>query len=626
MGKTTLVNLTTGEITLRDTDPELKARFLGGRGLGAALLSSLVDPSVGPFDPENCLIFTTGPFDGTPWPTSSRYNVTFKSPATGAYGYANAGGHFGPELRRAGHDAVVVTGRAPQPVVLRIVDTAVELVPAGDLWGETTSQVEARLLADGGRVACIGPAGEKLVRIAAIINDGGRAAARGGPGAVMGSKNLKAVHVRATSRQTTAPSGFGKVAGQMSRQVFNNPRTQGLRESTTLLLMGVQNYFGTLPAKNHQVASVPFISTLDDKAFSAYWIERKACAACPIACSRVTQVGAGEAAIVIEGPPEYETTDAFGPMCWNPNPEVVIRANHLCNEYGLDTISTGVTIAFAMECHQRGLLDDPQLSLAWGDPETILGLIERIARRQGLGDLLAEGTYRAARQIGQGAEEFAMQVKGLEMPRQEPRRAKGFGLGHCTSNRGADHLYALPTMDLSGNWEAARKVFPTEMLDQLMNVADETYKPDIVVYSEHFSAVADSLGVCKFSTPETYAVMANDLAAGLRALGYNLSGDDLLAIGERIVNVERMYNVRHGLDRRQDVLPRRFTEQPLQAYVFRKDAETGQSVQSPEPVDTGALIDLQPMLSRYYTLRGWDQDGVPTTQTLERLGLSPFVR
>jgi aldehyde:ferredoxin oxidoreductase len=363
---------------------------------------------------------------------------------------------------------------------------------------------------------------------------------------------------------------------------------------------------------------------VDEKAIGAYWIARKACAACPIGCARKTQVGAGEDAIVIEGP-EYETTDALGPMCWNGDPEVVIRANHLCNEYGLDTISTGVTIAFAMECHQRGLLDDPELSLEWGDRDTILGLIERIAYRQGLGDMLAEGTHRAARQIGHGAEEFAMQVKGLEMPRQEPRRAKGFGLGHSTSNRGADHLYALPTLDLSGNWEAARKIFPEAVLGQLMNVADETYKPDIVVYSEHFCAIADSLGVCKFSTPETYAVMVDELAAGLRALGYDLSGPDLLEIGERIVNLERLYNVRHGLSRRDDVLPRRFTEETLKAYVFSTDKATGEVVHTGEPVDTGVLINLQPMLTRYYALRGWDDDGVPAPATLERLKLARFA-
>lgn len=616
------IDLTDRQIEIKETDPVLLQTWLGGRGLGAALLFERVNASIDAFDPQNCLIFTSGRFNGTSWPTSSRYHVTFKSPATGAYGYANAGGHVGPELRRAGVDGILITGRSSTPVYLEIRDDLVNIQPAEHLWRRSTSEVGTLLTRTaGGHVAAIGAAGENLARIAAIINDGGRAAARGGPGAVMGSKNLKALHVRSDRKNPSVPAEFKQFTKALSKRLLNHPNSAGLMQESTLFLMSIKNIIGDLPAKNHQVAQVPFIDRLDAKAFSAYWTHRKGCAMCAMRCSRCSQVLEGEYESSVEGP-EYETADSFGPMCWNAHPEVVIRANQLCNDFGLDTISTGVTIAFAMECHQRGLLNDAELSLEWGDPATILGLIKRIARRQGLGDLLAEGSLGAAAMIGNGAEELAMQVKGIELPRQEPRVAKAFGLGHVTSNRGADHLYGLPAIDLAGNWEIARKLFPEEILPSLMDIADETYKADILIYGEHFCALVDSLGLCKFSTSETYCILPEDLAEGLRMLGEKISESDLLCTGERIVNLERMYNVRHGFTRRQDALPPRFSQEPLPIYSFSLDPATQQVTQSEKPVQVGILKSLDAMLERYYGLRGWDANGVPTAQTLQRLGLA----
>jgi aldehyde:ferredoxin oxidoreductase len=242
-----------------------------------------------------------------------------------------------------------------------------------------------------------------------------------------------------------------------------------------------------------------------------------------------------------------------------------------------------------------------------------------------LGDLLAEGVQRAAAKIGQGVEELAMHVKGLELPRQEPRIAKAFGLGHATSNRGADHLYGLPTIDLAGHWDAARKLFPEDIIPQLMDTADETYKPDILIYGENFCAIIDSLGVCKFSTAETYCLMPEDLAKGLSELGYETTAEELLTIGERIVNLERLYNLRHGLKREQDMLPIRFTSEPLDIFSYSFDPDSGEAFQSETPVVSGALVALEGMLDRYYELRGWDKNGVPTSQTLDRLGLKGIV-
>ena len=627
MAKTATIDLTTGHITVAETAPELLRDYLGGRGLGARLLYDLVGPEVDPLGPDNYLIFTAAPLAGTPWPTSARMHVTFKSPLTGVYGYANTGGQIAAELRHAGYDALVVTGRAAVPSVLRVMDDQITIVPAPELWGLQTGAVHDALLGtrgekSKGRVACIGPAGENGVLIAAIINDRGRAAARGGPGAVMGSKNLKALHVVAKGRPSTSPE-LRDAARVATNKVRTYPHLDGLRRWGTLVLMDGKNIRGDQPAKNHQFVQVPFIKSVNAAAFDRYVERHYGCYGCPIKCSRDSNVADGPYAVELEGP-EYETTNALGPMCWVSDPEAILYANRLCNEYGLDTISAGVTIAFALELREKGLLDDePDLPLEWGSPAALHGLIERIALRRGIGDVLAEGTRRAAERIGKGAERYAMQVKGLELPRQEPRFAKGFGLGHATSNRGADHLYGLPAIDLAGAWDVANRVFPPEIVPELMDTTNEKYKPDMVVFGEHFCALTDSLGICKFSTIEEYALFPEDLAPGVAALwGRPVTGADLLLVGERIVNLERLYNMRLGLSRQDDYLPARFTTEPAPLYDYEEDPQTGEMVRSAEPVQHGLLVDFDGMLDRYYDLRGWTRDGVPTAETLARVGLA----
>jgi len=283
----------------------------------------------------------------------------------------------------------------------------------------------------------------------------------------------------------------------------------------------------------------------------------------------------------------------------------------LCNELGMDTLSTGASIAFAMECHENGLLDGDGLDLSWGNDETVVTLIEQIAAREGLGDLLADGVRQAARAIGNGAERYAMEVKGLEIPSQEGRVAKGFGLGHATSNRGADHLYGLPTIDTAHLEEVGNAMLPHVMPD-VMDPSDERTKPDLLMLGEHYCAVADSLGVCKFSTVETYPLYPSDLAKGLSALGHEMDADDLLRIGERIVNLERVYNTRLGLSASDDRLPRRFTEEFL-------------PVQHGQTVDQHIIEDMDGMLARYYELRGWDDNGIPTSEKLKELGLDELI-
>jgi aldehyde:ferredoxin oxidoreductase len=618
------IDLSSNSIHYTELDPGLTRLFLGGRGLGAKFLFDLVGANVHPFDAENCLIVTTGPFSGRPWPTASRTHVTFKSPATGAYGYANTGGHFGPELARAGFKALIVTGKADKPVYLKVTQNKVSIESAVDFWGLGTYATQNYLLGDegekgkSGRVMCIGLAGENLDAIAALINDYGRAAARGGPGAVMGSKMLKAIHVLAEVSVFSTPE-FKQASKNASQHLINDPKNKGLMSVGTNILLRSKNMGGDLPAKNHQFGQVPFIDLIDPNALERYRIKRIGCAACPIRCSRISEVKEGAFKTEVEGP-EYETSDSFGPMCWNSNPEVVMRANYLCNDYGLDTISTGVTIAFAMECHEHDLLADADLSLEWGDSATILGLIEKIGKREGVGAVLADGVKMASSRIGKGSEQFAMQVKGLEMPRQEPRFAKGFGLGHGTSNRGADHLYGLPAIDLAGNWDVARKIFPEEILEELMDPDNEKYKPDMVIYGEHFCAITDSLGICKFSTVEEYSQLPFDLLPGLENLGLSMTEEKLLEIGERIVNIERLFNIRCGLSREDDHLPKRFTTEPLPLYANEVDPVTGQTHLG-KYLRSGILNTYEEMLDRYYSLRGWNNEGNPEESTLIRLGL-----
>ena len=614
------IDLSAGTTRLEPLDGDLASSVIGGRGIGAAMLSGDLAGVTDPFAPENPLIFSVGPFTGTPWPTGARVHVTFHSPLTGIYGYANAGGFFGAALRRAGYDALVIVGRAEHPVYLEISPGTVNVRGAEHLWGRGVHTTHDALAVPGSRVACIGPAGENRVRVASIMADGSRAMARCGGGAVMGSKRLKAVVARGGKR-LNLPDDFRSEARRAFERVRNHPRVSGLRDWGTALLVGGKNAPPDLPAFNHQKAQVPWSHRIDAEAIARYTQRNTGCYSCPIRCARVTQVKNGPHRGQLEGP-EYETIDALGPMCGIDDPEVIMHGNRLCNDLGLDTISAGTIIAFAMECHQRGFLSDTRHSLDWGDADTVLGLIQDIANRRGLGDLLAEGSRRAADVLGNDASRFAMHVKGMELPRQEPRIAKGYGLAQATSNRGADHLYALPTIDLAGNLEAARHFFPPAMVPQLMDVDDETYKPDLVVLTENYCAVSDALGVCKFSTTETYALYPEDLARGLSALwGREISGDQLLIAGERIVNLERLYNVRLGLNRSHDRLPERFASEPLEIETVVTEDKTDGTTTSVHGVHIGRLRDFEAMLDRYYRLRGWDSRGVPTEKKVQELGI-----
>ncbi len=607
MRKTAYIDLSTRTVKIEDTFDETIVWFLGGRGYGAYMLYRLVPPEVEPHSPENAVIISSGLFSGSPWPAAARYHLTFRSPLTDIYGYANAGGKSGPYLAACGFDALVIQGKSETPVYLLIDKLNVRIEPADELWGKTTGETEALLHVKyaGAAIASIGPAGENGVLFASVINDGGRAAARTGGGTVFGAKNLKAVVVL-RNRLESFPKEFLAEVRAATKKVLDYPITADYHRWGTPILIGIKNEIGDLPTKNMQLGQVPFVEKIDARALECFKERTEGCFSCPIRCARVSRIDKGKYRCRTAGP-EYETVDSFGGKCYCSDPRVIIYANFLCNELGMDTLSTGAAIAFAMECHEKGLLDGGGLDLSWGNGETIIALINQIARREGLGALLAQGTRQAAAKIGGDAALYAMHVKGLEIPSQEPRVAKGFGLGHATSNRGADHLYALPTIDTAHLEHAGRALLPYTM-PELMDTANETYKPDLVKFSEEYSAVADALGVCKFSTVETYPLYPEDLARGISALGRTITAEELLQIGERIVNLERMYNVRLGLSAEDDRLPRRFTEEPLP--VKHGDAVTYHRIE-----------DFDGMLARYYKLRGWDENGVPTQDKLRELKL-----
>ncbi len=623
MGNTIKVNLTKKEISVNETPKDILEKFIGGRGYGAYLLWSNIGKKIDPFDAKNPIIFTPGLLTGYVWPSACKYTVTTKSPLTGIYGYASSGGYFGSKLARLGIDSIIITGKAKNPVFLHLDSTGVKIHDATKLWGKTTIETEQILKKKyrNSSVACIGIAGENLVKFSSIINDSGRAAARCGVGAVMGSKKLKAIVVDNLKAPKIASDGFKKLAKNAYKRVENNAGCNAFKKWGTPILIDSKNIIGDLPSYNHQKAQFREAYKVNSMALSKYIKARKGCFSCNIRCGRESQIDNGDYRCKVKGP-EYETIDALGPMCGNSNLESIIYANYLCNLYGLDTISTGTVIAFIMECTQKNLLKDKARRISWGDHQSIVNLIRDISYRKGFGDLLAEGVRRLAEVIGHNSTDFAMHVKGMELPRQEPRIAKAFGLGHVTSNRGADHLYGLPTIDIAGKIDVAERYF-SELMPEIMEISNERYKADILKFTEEYCAISDAVGVCKFTTTETYSIFPEDIAGALSELGYNFDFKTLLLAGERIINLERMFNIREGLSRSDDSLPKRFTQEPITVHrlVVTKSGEV---------VDKGVIAknlvcDLYTMLERYYNLRGWDKNGKPLEKKLDQLDLKEFI-
>jgi aldehyde:ferredoxin oxidoreductase len=588
MGKTLIVDLNTGQIETAPLDMELARQFIGGRGLGARLLWDLVGPEVDPLAPENVLIIATGPLTGTGFQTSNRFSVTTKSPLTGTVLDANSGGTWGMRFKRAGYDLMIVKGRAPKPVYIELNEERAELKDASYLWGMTVTETSQALGQDKNKrnVLCIGPAGEKRVRFAAIMNDVARSAARGGPGAVMGSKNLKAVVVEGNQRvEFDDKERFRFVQYESTKMLKANPITsQALPEFGTSVMMNILNGIGALPTRNFQQSNFENAEAISGETMTEQiLVSNDACWACPIACTRVTKTSRHEG----EGP-EYETVWAFGAACGIDDLEAIAEANYLCNDLGLDTISAGSTIACAMELTERGLLDS---DLRFGRADLLTQTVENIAYRRDLGDELAEGSARLAEKCG--APELSMSVKKLEMPAYDPRGMQGQGLLYATSNRGGCHM--------RGNMLGLEALGLPKLIDRLQVQGKASY----VILNQNSASVIDSLVACKFAH---IAVADEYFARVLTALtGVEYPTGDMIRTGERVWNLERLYNLREGFTRADDTLPPRLLNEPA----------TGGS--------EGWVSHLEPMLAEYYRARGWDENGVPKPEKLRELGLLELV-
>jgi aldehyde:ferredoxin oxidoreductase len=609
MSKILRVDLTTGKCTVESLDPIVVKNYIGGRGLGIYYLNQEVDPKIDPLSPDNILVMATGPLTGTGAPTGARYMVMTKSPLTGAVTCSNSGGLFPTELKRAGFDAIIISGRAEAPVYLWINRVTADVCKADHLWGKNTHETTDALLAETdtkAKVACIGPAGEKGVLFASIINDKHRAAGRSGVGAVMGSKNLKAVVVKGKGRIPLADPGRFKDVNKKILDIFK----EGIKETplgltvngTAGVVVATQN-FGVLPTKNWQQGTFDGWEKIQGEELSKrFLIKNSACYGCPIGCGRKTKVDAPEFAGEGEGP-EYETIYAMGSNCMIDDLAAITKANYICNELGIDTISMGATIACAMELVERGYLSEDQVgrTLKWGDADALVKLTRMTGNREGFGDLLAEGSYRLADRYGHP--ELAPVSKKQEFPGYEPRGSQAMGLAYATSPIGGSHMRGDPAyFELFG-------------VPRPMDPHQSEGKAKVTKAYQDLSAVIDSAGLCIFFAVRNLA--AKDLGVapvGIleylnAATGADYTLKELMEAGQRIINAERMFLVRAGFTRKDDSLPKRLTEEP---------APTGPA--------KGMVCHLEEMLEEYYQIQGWSEDGIPGDEVLSRLGLGrPLV-
>jgi len=581
------VNLTrraVGEIPYRK---EWKEQFIGGRGLGVRLLDDLVEPATDPLADGNAIVFAAGPLTGSGMPLGSRYSVVTKSPLTGTLASSSSGGFFGTGLRRAGVDAVVVEGKSKTPVFLWIRDGTCEIRDAGPFWGMTTDAtirgIPEELGEPKARVACIGPAGERLGRMACIMNDLDRAAGRGGMGAVLGSKRLKAVVASGKGRIPQAnPAEFARVRDAIREKIEKGGLNRGsLRRYGTAGVLSLINESHLLPTRNFQESHFDKAEALSGERMAEAIVHRvTACYSCSVACGRETSAGGAKG----HGP-EYETLWAFGPACGVSDLTAVARANYLCNELGLDTVSTGSTIACAMELSARGYVGE---DIRFGDADAVVNLVRLIGYREGIGDALAEGSLRFA--AAAGHPELSMSVKGLELPGYDPRGLQGQGLEYATSVRGACHVY--------GNMVYPEVFGVPVKLDPEVDEGKAGWVKEL----QDLAAALDSAGVCLFTFRALRAPDYADMVSAVTGIPFDM--EKLLGAGERTWNLQRLFNTRAGFGRKDDTLPPRLMEEPI-----------------PTRPATGRTWRREPLLSEYYRIRGWDEEGRPTQEKLSALGI-----
>jgi len=603
MGKILRVDLNTETLWDEPLDEDDACAFVGGSGLAARLIYDMVDAGTDPLGPDNPLIFMTGPLVGTAMPSAGRCSVCALSPLTRMWGESNTGGFFGPELRFAGYDGIVVTGRSEKPVWLSIVEGQAQLHDAANLWGldsyVTQERVREALGEPKARVACIGPAGEHLVKMAAVMNDHGRAAGRTGMGAVMGSKNLKAIGVRGTARVPLAdPEGFKAVVKEVIANAQEDMAALSLQLAGTACYVDMALMYGDMPIRYYQQGEWEGASDLSGVLLADQFLNRNvACYRCPIACGRETRAP-NYGLQKVDGP-EYETLGALGSLRMVNDLEAVIYAGHLCNVYGLDTISTGCTIALAYEMFERGILTPAQaggLEVRYGDARMLHRLIEMIARREGLGDLLAEGSAALAEHFG--VPELAVTVNRLEVPLHDPRAFAGMAVTYALSPRGACHMEGdMYGVDTGQGPPVELGVLPGDRFEASQE------KGHIAARHQAWRNLYNALTLCQFQNPGAERL----LAALNGATGWGLQAEDMITLGKRIATLKRLLNLRRGLTRANDRLP----------DLLMRPLNSGGT--------EGRVPDVETLLAGAYAEYGWDPEtGKPTPQTLEGLGLGSF--
>ena len=610
-GKVLRVNLSEGTIVTEERDEIFYRRYLGGRGFIAHTLLKDMKPKADPLGPDNVLVFATGILTGAPVAGSGRHSVGAKSPLTGAFGDAEVGGYWGTELKRAGVDAVIVHGVSDHPVYLWIHEGKAELRDAAGLWSKTTGQVQQLIRNELGeqraRVIQAGPAGEELVRYACVISDVNRAAGRTGLGAVMGSKKLKAVAVRGSRRPEIA---HPKMLREWSKWFSDNVKELKGRSYDTGTAGAVMymNRTNSLPTRNFQSGEFEGAEGISGETMrDTILTDRATCYACPVRCKRVVRVKGRYQVDPIYGGPEYETIGALGSNCGIDDIEAVAKGNEICNANGLDTISAGVTIAFAMECFEKGLLtleDTAGVDLRFGNAEAMVEMLEQIVKRQGLGRLLGEGSYRAAQTIGQNAMDYAIQVKGQELALQEPRAMHGLGLGYAVSPTGADHCHNLydkgyATAGSGGLQKAAALGILEPIPFDTLNPA----KVRLFIYQVNWQHVLNCLDVCMFMG-YTYDKVRDIVNA---ITGWNVTVWELMRAGERALNMARVFNAREGFTIADDTLPKRFfTPLPSESMPYKG-------------LDPD---EFREALGTYYAMMNWDPEtGMPRRGKLQELDI-----
>jgi len=604
MGKLLVVDLSSGQISTEPLDEQYARRFVGGASLACRYLYDRIDPSIDPLGPQNPLLFMTGPLVGTKAPSCGRYVVCSRSPQTGLWAEANSGGRFGPYLRFAGYDGVLFTGRAPYPVYLSIWNGRAELRDARHLWGKDTRDTQAairdELAAAKVSIACIGPAGERLVKYAAVMNDWGRAAGRTGMGAVMGAKNLKAIAAGGDFKVPVADEAQLRAATREAVDFIKEDiRAQFLRAGGTASATDTTMWLGDVPTKYFTQGLWEPAANLGGATMAETILSGvQSCYRCPIGCGRITTLKGKYSTDRIYGP-EYETTIAYGSLILSDDLEAAAYAGHLCNLYGLDTISAGATIAFAYYLYDRGVIsqaDTGGLELQWGDIEPALILTEQIALREGFGAVLAEGSQKLGRKYG--VEDWAAQVNGLEVPMHDPRAFAGLALVYATSPRGACHNQGdMYLVDLG----AAVYELDIQVGDRLESSEEKAL---MTSRAQDWRTLYNAMIMCMFCNPKVSTIV--DLLNA--ATGWELQTGDLLPLGERAFNLKRLFNGKLGLTARHDRLPQLLL-QPL------SDSEVETSVP-----------DLDVLLPAFYRVRGWDpHTGMPTPQKLQALGLATLA-